>query len=320
MMKGIKLIAAIWILAQPAFAATQRSGSAFLRLDSASRPAAMGSAYTAVSGDVDGLAYNPAGLAALKGKQASFSHAEWLVGSRYEHLAYGQSTALGTFSLSAIRLGYGDIEGRDASRQPTGNFSAYDAAYTLGYANRIASGLGLGGAVKIIDRKIASDHASSYAVDIGLLGRVPGKPFWLGASVLNIGPGTRFIEQTDPLPLTFALGAAYKPSRTMKLTVDLKDEPTDQTITAMTGMEYKPVSYFSLRTGYQMPFSDQENTKTWDLNNLRGGAGIQIAGVGLDYAVAPFGELGVTHRFTLSIKFGPSKDLSADDSSEILAQ
>jgi hypothetical protein len=301
------------LISARAFSESLGSGSAFLQMDTAARPSAMGGAYTALTGSVDSLAYNPAGLSAVQGAQAAFTHAEWLVGTQYDHLAFAQGIPWGTLGVSATRLGYGDLEGRDASRQSTGQFSAYDSAYTLGYAHAMATGVGLGAAVKLLDRKIATDRASSYALDFGAVGRVSGRPLWLGITVLNIGPGTRFINQSDQLPLTFALGAAYRDMTALKITADLKYTAPDQTTRAMAGMEYSPLRLLALRAGYQMPLGGVGDQGLWRAENVRGGVGVKLARLRLDYALIPFGDLGLTHRLTLSIRFATSSTANSTD-------
>lgn len=293
------------------------SSSSFLQLDPTSRPAALAGAYTAAAGDIDSLAYNPGGLSAMPGKQAVFTHAEWLVDTSYDYLAYGHPTRFGTFGISALRLGYGDIERRDASRMATGTFEATDSAYSLGYAHTVGAGIGVGGSIKFLHQKIDTESASSYAMDFGAVGRLPGRPLWLGASVLNVGPETRFIDQSDPLPLTFAVGGLYR-IRSFKISADLRHEPNDDNTSALAGIEYSPIHIVSLRAGYRLPFASANDESAFDLENVRGGIGLQVSRFRLDYALAAFGDLGLTHRFTVSLRFySPPQDdhniLSPDD-------
>lgn len=284
-------------------AASIQSGSAFLDLDAAARPAGLAGAYTASAGTLDTLAYNPAGLAVMPRKEAAFTHAEWLVGTQYDHLAYGHPTSAGTFALSATRLSYGELERRDTARQRLGTFKADDSAYALGYAHAVGDAMGLGASVKFLERKIDTDHASSYAIDLGGVGRISGRPLWLGASVLNIGSGIRFVDTADPLPLTFALGMAYQKER-FKTSFDLKHRPHDDTVTGVGGIEYAPVGPLVLRAGYRLPFSSVGDESLWDLDHLRGGVGLRFALLRLDYALVSFDDLGVTHWFTASLRFG----------------
>jgi hypothetical protein len=291
------------------------AGSPFLSLDPAARPAAMAGAYTAMSGNIDTLPSNPGGLATLEVKQAAFTHAEWFVGTRYDYMAFGAPTPAGNFGISAIRLGYGDLEGRDASQKPTGSFDAHDSAYSLGYAHELWGGFGFGGALKVVERKIDTSQASSYAMDAGLVKTLPSRTLSFGASVLNAGPGTRFIDQTDPLPLTLALGAAYVPREWLRAELDLKHQPHDALTFAGMGIEGAPVSRLVLRAGYQLPFGNSGASGPWDMNNVRGGLGIKVSRFRFDYALAPFADLGLTHRFTLETEFG---DTASDTSHHLL--
>src|SRR5262245_554758 len=111
-MKNVRILLLLLVTvhgARSAFAATSRSGAAVPKLDTASRPSAMAGAYDAQSGRLDVMHYNPGGLAGLDHKELAFTHAEWLQDTRYEYLAYGQPSSIGTFALSAIRLEYGDL-------------------------------------------------------------------------------------------------------------------------------------------------------------------------------------------------------------------
>ncbi len=240
-------------------------------------------------------------------KELAFTHSEWLVDSHFDYLSYAQPTRLGTFGASATRLDFGTFEGRSDTRLQTGNFGADDTAFGLSYAHGVGDDIGVGASVKFIREHIDNDHASSYALDFGSVGRIPGKPIWIGASVLNIGPDTRFLDQSDPLPLTLAVGAAYEYSRRLKLMLDVKHQPNDQTTGASTGIEYAPVDALSVRAGYQLPLNSNADAGKWDLSNVRGGIGLKFWRLRLDYALVSIENLGLTHWFTLSMSFGPSE-------------
>ncbi|TPW18354.1 MAG: hypothetical protein FD126_3471, partial [Elusimicrobia bacterium] len=91
-------------------------------------------------------------------------------------------------------------------------FEAADTAYTVSYSRKLTGSLAssLGGNLKLLRSQIGPYSAQTVAVDLGAQHRFAGKPLSLGASVLNIGRGLKFMDQSDPLPLTFSLGAAYR--------------------------------------------------------------------------------------------------------------
>jgi len=298
-------LAIFYFLLSPAAAFADTSGAAFLQIGDGARPLALGGAYTAGSGSVDSLYYNPAGLAALGGKELSVTHSDWLQGMSFDVASYGQSTAYGTLAVSALRLG-GTQEGRDANRQLTGDFSTNDMAFLLSYSHAIGSMIGVGTNLKYLRSTIGIDKASTYALDFGAIAHVPGQRLSLGASVLNIGSGLQFIDQVDHLPLTLAVGAAYQPFNPLRLSLDFKHQPYDQFSEVDAGAEYE-LGPFAFRAGYAAPVQGTE-TSLDAMEHFRGGIGLKISRFRADYTLAPFGDLGLTQRFTISVRFGSADD------------
>jgi len=196
-------------------------------------------------------------------------------------------------------------EGRDANRQLTGDFSTNDMALLLSYSRSIIPAIGIGTNLKYLRSSIGSDKAATYALDFGAIGHVPGERLSLGASVLNIGSGLQFIDQVDHLPLTLALGAAYKPVNPLQLSLDFKHQPYDQFSELDAGAEYG-IGVFAFRAGYAAPVQGVD-TSVSAMDHFRGGLGIKISRYRADYTLAPFGDLGLTQRFTLSVTFGASE-------------
>jgi len=200
-----------WLLA------ALNSGAAFLKIGTGARPAAMGGAYTAIADDVNALYYNPGGLAQLEKRELGATHMEWLLDTKFDFLGYAHPTKMGTFALGVTRLSSGKVEGRDADRRTTGDFTTSDTAYTVSFSRRLRSELlshygnaNVGANVKLLRSSIGGYSAQTQAIDLGAQYRCAGSPLSLGISVLNIGPGMRFLEQRDPLPLTFSVGGAYR--------------------------------------------------------------------------------------------------------------
>ena len=264
------------------------------------RPLALAGAYTAASGSVDSLYYNPGGLATLDGKELSVTHSDWLEGTSFDLASYGQSTPYGTFAASVLRLG-GTQEGRDADRQPTGDFTTQDMAAILSYSKALGSTVGAGANVKYLRSEIGSDKAATFAIDVGAVAH-PASRWSVGAAVLNIGSGLQFIDQVDHLPLTLAAGASYRPIDAFTISVDAKHEPYDQLSEVDTGGQYS-IGAFDFRAGYAAPVQGPD-TGLSAKDHFRGGLGIRISRYRADYTLAPFGDLGLTQRFTLAITFG----------------
>lgn len=292
------------------------SGAAFLKIGTGARPAALGSAYTAVADDVDALYYNPGGLARLKRRDLGATHAQWLLDTKFDFVGYAHPTSLGTFGLGVTRLTAGRFEGRGADRQAVGGFTASDTAYTVGYSRVLSAPVfgngstSLGGNLKLLQSTLGAYSASAVAFDLGAQHRFAHRPISLGVSVLNMGQGMRFLDQTDPLPLTLAAGAAYRFGGALQLALDVRREVYDARTEVGIGTEYAFLPSLSLRAGYASGSAISSNGGGGPaavLGGMGAGIGIHMRDYRADYTFAPFGELGNVQRISLGARFGNSR-------------
>src|SRR5207302_774941 len=77
-----------------------------------------------------------------------------------------------------------------------------------------------------------------------------------------------------------------------------------------TGIEYWLIPYLALRTGYV-----QSHTEG---NGMRAGIGVRMKNITFDYAYAGYGDLGIVHRYELSLSFGTPRPLLTADERNIL--
>ena len=281
-------------------------GAAFLRVGSGARPAALGNAFTAVADDVDALYYNPGGLSRLEHPELGATHAEWLLDTRFDFLGYAHPSRFGTIGLGLARLTAGSQEGRGADRGRTGGFTAADTAFTLSYGRNdlLGAGTGVGLSAKFIESRIGSDSASTLAFDIGVLKPLLGSRLSMGAAVLNLGRGLRFIDQVDPLPLTLAVGTAYHFGGLLRVAFDVRHETPTRRTEFGIGSEYSIVRGLSLRAGYASPAAARSGIGGESrLNGIGGGFGLRFGRYRADYTFTPFGALGSLHRTSLGTRF-----------------
>lgn len=286
------------LLALPSAARAAETAS-FLTVGVGARAQGMGGAYAALGEDADSLYWNPAGLARLEKREVSATHAELFAQSRHDFLAYAHPTAMGTVAGAFTYLSQGSLDGRDAQGHPTGSYQASDSAATLGYARK-TEWADLGVSVKYLRSHIGSAEAQGAAFDLGA--RRAFGAFVVGAAVRNLGPGLKYEDQRNDLPLRLAAGAAYKITGGHALAFELTNGPRGTGTDAAFGGEYQAIRNVVLRGGY--------TTQT-----VGGGTGFDAArglslGIGIsrehwriDYAVLPMGELGTSHRFTLGARF-----------------
>lgn len=281
------------------------SGAEFLRIDTDARAGAMSSAGAASSMGISAMNYNPAGLASMNKGELALSHSEWYMGSAHDYAGAGmalpgkQNLKLG---VSFTRLSSGELEGRSAGRGRTGSYSAYDQAAALALAGKYGA-YSVGGSVKYIESSIAGVTGSGYAVDLGVKRGLRSIPVAFGLSVQNLGPGIKYISQSDKLPLAINAGIAFMPLSGFMLNFDAKRYVYDKYTAFSVGSEYVlfggpgTMSGLSLRGGLNgAPGQSAAGA-------FSAGAGIRLMNAELDYAMSPDGVIGGTQRITLKKKF-----------------
>ncbi len=273
-------------------------------------PAALGSAYTALATDAYASIWNPAGLGFVEGPQAAAQHLSYLESINYEFFSVAIPIRNGdALGASAQYLGSGSITSLDQSGQNIGSYTDTFGAYSLAYGHAFSDRLSLGITTKLIHVQLNDVHANAFAVDLGSLYKVNRK-LNLAVALNNAGSKLTFLSDGDSLPLALHLSAAYAPIPHWLFSSEVLIPKGDPAGWHM-GIEWRPTSLFSLRTGYR---TDTTN----DLSALAGfstGAGINLWGQEFAYAWVPYATLGDTHYFSLLIRFGGSQDLRKNLSS-----
>ncbi|MCR4295433.1 MAG: PorV/PorQ family protein, partial [Elusimicrobia bacterium] len=247
---NIKLLPALALLLGAASVRAAET-AAFLDIGVGARGIGMGGAHTALADDSSAVYWNPAGLARLEQREVSVSHAELGLGTREDFLAYAHPTPRGTLAAAMTYLSQGSIGGRDAGGRPTGDFQASDAAFAGAYGvkTEVAD---LGVSVKYLRSHIASSEAQGVAADLGARraydGLRPGK-LLLGAAVRNMGPGLKYENQRNDLPLRLAGGAAYTFAAGRTLAVEVQTAPRGGGADGGFGGEFKVMEGALLRLG-----------------------------------------------------------------------
>jgi hypothetical protein len=309
----------LWLifLAVPAFAdfnkdARGTTTANFLKLGVDARAVGMGEAYSALTADAASLYWNPAGLARIEDKSATFMHAPYLESSFFDYGAYGQRIGRHGFGGAVQFFSAGSINQTDENNNPQGSFTPHDLAFSLGYAYRLgddnAPSVGVVG--KYIQSKII-DTAQTMAVDVGVQSRLYAEKLRFAFTAVNMGGKMKFEEESESIPMALRLGSAYQIKRNWNAAFDLAFPKDNQPYVAL-GTEYvwHPSGALDLagRLGY--------NSRTsGDIDGLTGvsmGFGLGFSQrFSFDYAFLPYGSLGLSHRISLSFAFGAVKDKNA---------
>jgi hypothetical protein len=228
-------------------------------------------------------------------------HNEWFAGINHEFVGFAVPLEnVGTIGVSSSFLSFGELQGRDREGNETKIFRPYDLAVILSYARSFGSALAFGTNAKFLREQIADESGTGIAFDFGALYTFQEMPLVLGFNAQHLGPRVKFVEEAFGLPVTFRLGVAYKLwNDALTLTTDII-RPSDNHIATGIGVEYTIGNILHLRTGYKYQLGGND---LGAMSGLTGGFGLTLLQFQLDYALVPFGVLGLTHRFSLVANF-----------------
>ncbi|MBN2185326.1 MAG: PorV/PorQ family protein [Candidatus Krumholzibacteriota bacterium] len=275
------------------------SGFVFLRLGNGARASGMGEAYTAVSDDATSIYWNPAGLASVEGVQLNVTHSEWLLDIRLEQVSIADEFYGGVVGLGFTGVYYGEFDryGDTPSLTPDGTFAPYDLALSLGYARDIIPNLSAGIAAKLIYEKIDFESATGYALDLGISHRSKIEGLTLAASMLNLGPQAKFVEEQFYPPFQMRFGASHLTEKewlrgSLIVAADAVF-PNDSGSKFHTGLEYLYHNLLAVRFGYKSGYHVQGSSM---------GFGIIYRNLRFDYSYAAIADdLGDVHRFSINL-------------------
>lgn len=273
----------------------------FLKIGIGAKAIGMGESHVAAVDDLYASYWNPAGLVKLQNPQLALMHNERFADINYEHV--GVAFPIGdknTVAVSVNFQSYGEMQGRDAEGNETKIFHAYDLAMVLSYARSFGKTLAVGVNTKLLREQIADENGSGFAFDFGGLYSLPDLPLSFGFNAQHVGPRVKYVEDAFLLPFTLRLGTAYKLlNESLLLTMDFI-RPTDNHNSIGIGIGYTIANILQLRSGYIYKFGGND---LGAVSGLRGGFGLTLRKFQIDYALVPFGALGLTHRFSLIASF-----------------
>lgn len=277
------------------------------------RAMAMGSAVVAVPQGSASLLWNPAGLSRMDCSEIGLHHNTGL-GDIVQETAIAamplgevgeerKGGRLGGLAASLGYVNYGAFSGRDDLGYASGGYNAGDLSGSLGWGIGLLPGFSGGMALKNNQSRFAGKTYNAFTADMGVLYTlVPDLD--LGLTYSNINLGSKFGGQQ--LASGWRAGAAWTLSKHLLLAAsgELQNSGVDR---LQLGTEYLvgntdgKENILALRGGYQVNFPDPRLS---GLTGLTLGLGYAFTrGLTFDYAMVPAGELGTSHRFSLTYKF-----------------
>lgn len=305
----------------------------FLKIGVDARATAMGSAFTAMRGDVSSIFWNAAGLANVQRLETIFVNNDWLAGVGFNYIGFAFPLRhVGVLGLSVTSLTVPDDKVRTVTEpEGTGEYwGAQDLAVNLSFAKKLTDKFSIGGNIKYIQQTIWHSYANTIALDLGTLFITPFNDIRLGASLSNYGGelhltgrdqklsvdpdlsnqgNVEFVNalyETDPfpLPLLFRVGISGELLETKSLRLSFGVDalhPNDNTEAVNAGLELAVRETFFIRGGHGNLF--RKNAEEGIA--LGGGFHYRLRGtqaiLRIDYSYVSFGRLKNVKRISIGI-------------------
>jgi hypothetical protein len=278
--------------------------AAFLKIDSATRPVAMGGAFVGLANDVNAVFWNPAGLTQPEKRELATMYNSWIAGMHTASVAYSQRVSKNSAVALSMQGLWADIEGRiEDTEKPESTFGVYSYAAGLsGSYALVPKAFSLGGTIKFINQNFDIDSSNGVAADIG--GLINISSLGVGFAVQNL---KLQMSNDGELPLFMRVGASYYFTKDSVVAFEYSKlgvaEPSYH-----IGIEKWFRSMFALRIGYNI--SSGNNPR----KGLSAGFGLKAYGTKpledmdfqLDYAYIPepdWDSMGDTHRISMIVRF-----------------
>jgi len=200
-----------------------REAARFLLTPIGARTVGLAGAVTASRGDVEGVLWNPASVAAVERSSAYF-HAANDFGTSTQVLGFLGRWSSVRLGLAFYHFDMGSIEARDAANQDLGTIDLDDGALILTAGYGLSADVDLGLNYKLLRLSSAcSGECEAYdgssvghVFDLGVVADIPAAPgLALGAVLRNLGPGINFGggSTSDPMPARLRVGASLDAMR-----------------------------------------------------------------------------------------------------------
>ncbi|MBL8983484.1 MAG: hypothetical protein JNL26_14965 [Gemmatimonadetes bacterium] len=273
----VKAAALCWLaLAADARAQASSDAALFLLLPVGARAASLGTAMVAQRGNGDAMWWNPAGLAAVTGRETSLNHSQSLMGTG-DALSLVSRTRVGAFGIGAnlLQNDGGELTGEDTLS--SGNLYRRSIALVGSYGVTLGGHLHVGAAWKYVQVRFDCSGEcppnptvlfSTAAFDLGgqFTGRLWNVPVVVGVALRNVGTGlTPEEDGADPARLHVGASAQYKiPDRltqdaVVSGTLDLVMGRADDRPLPRVGAELAWADGVFLRGGYIVEAMDSES-------------------------------------------------------------
>ncbi len=293
--RGILLLGAAVLLAGGgAWAAEQEGGMPgdWLTSYRSARAIGLGGAFTAVADQPLGMLWNPAGMTQLEMNEVFLESTRLFEDTTVNGLSFvAPGSRYPTLGVSILALRSGEFQKTSTTNDDLGDFREKETAFVLSASHDLASYLSLGGNLRVVRQSIDDFSSSGFGFDLGAMARLT-PDLRLGASVLNLGgPSITLRNDEENYPVQWVGGASLDLMQDRALIAFELVQVDGLELTARGGAELAIGANVSLRAGF-------------DKTSPAGGFSYRLPNqMQVDYGAIGH-ELGITHRFGISWRFG----------------
>jgi len=319
----------------PAFVKVGQAGFTFLKLPTDARNAALSGAGVGQIGSTAGVFLNPATLAFFEGREAFFTHVEWIADTKAEVVgAAFNLPGRGTVGIGFQTYDAGNFNGTSIDSNPSGQgftedgvFTTTNYAITAGYGMKITDRFAIGANIKLAHQDLGSgkvfiggsgssvsNSKNAFAVDLGTYFNTGFRNTVLAMTIQNFSQELTYQRESFELPRNIRLGvlvdvlsmAGNTPvPHHLNLALDVTN-PVDFDEQLLAGLEYTFQA-----AGSPLGFSGRGGYKTnHDTETFSYGGGLKYLteagrGLKLDYAYTKFDAnfFSSVHVLTAGIDF-----------------
>ena len=149
----------------------QGTTSLFNAAGAGARALGLGNAYVALADDPSAVFWNPAGLAFIEKKRATFFYSNLVFESNYGFVGLSwPTTSIGSFGFGWLRFATGDIGETDTAIPPESTFDYSQQLFLFSYGKQVRESLSLGLTFKVENLNLDNSF-NRFGSDFGLLYR-----------------------------------------------------------------------------------------------------------------------------------------------------
>lgn len=294
------------LLAQHQDAGT--TGFSTLKIIYSARANGMGQAMLGRAKNFDGIQFNPASIIRVPNQGVFTTFADHFVGSGGGSVSYVVPKNI--YTSYGFYLNYwnsGSIDRTDVGTngefiELNDTFNAQDilAGFTL--AKFVSPALDAGGGIKFVLDQIDDKSASAVLIDIGILHHTANERIKVGLSAKNLGFQISHYSDKkydEGVPFTYGAGFGIDVGKNTLLNIDIT-KANGENFIGKFGVEQQVHPSLVLRGGFKTNAGDYYlgGNMEWT-SGISLGVGWVWKKIALDYAVASYGDLGLTNQVSI---------------------